>query len=137
VAGLVAITPGAGFVGPVSAIIIGAIAGVGCYLAVSYLKPAFGYDDSLDVFGIHGIGGTWGAIATGLFASVGAKGAFFGNPKQVLIQAEAVVATVVLAGVGTFIIVKVLDAVIGIRVTQEDEVMGLDLSQHGENGYNL
>ena len=79
VAGLVAITPGAGFVGPVSAIIIGAIAGVGCYLAVSYLKPALGYDDSLDVFGIHGVGGTWGAIATGLFASIGAKGAFFGE----------------------------------------------------------
>ena len=137
VAGLVAITPGAGFVEPVSAIIIGAIAGVGCYLAVSYLKPALGYDDSLDVFGIHGVGGTWGAIATGLFASIGAKGAFFGNPKQVLIQAEAVLATAALAGVGTFIIIKVLDAVIGIRVNAEDEVMGLDLSQHGENGYNL
>ena len=137
VAGLVAITPGAGFVEPVSAIIIGAIAGVGCYLAVSYLKPALGYDDSLDVFGIHGVGGTWGAIATGLFASIGAKGAFFGNPKQVLIQAEAVLATAALAGVGTFIIIKVLDAVIGIRVSAEDEVMGLDLSQHGENGYNL
>ena len=137
VAGLVAITPGAGFVGPMSAIIIGAIAGVGCYLAVSYLKPAMGYDDSLDVFGIHGVGGTWGAIATGLFASVGAKGAFFGNPGQVLIQIEGVVATVVLAGAGTFIIIKVVDAIIGLRVTPEDEVMGLDLSQHGENGYNL
>lgn len=137
VAGLVAITPGAGFVGPMSAIIIGAIAGVGCYLAVSYLKPAMGYDDSLDVFGIHGVGGTWGAIATGLFASVGAKGAFFGNPGQVLIQIEGVVATVVLAGAGTFIIIKVVDAIVGLRVTPEDEVMGLDLSQHGENGYNL
>ena len=137
VAGLVAITPGAGFVGPMSAIIIGAIAGVGCYMAVSYLKPAMGYDDSLDVFGIHGVGGTWGAIATGLFASVGAKGAFFGNPGQVLIQIEGVVATVVLAGAGTFIIIKVVDAIIGLRVTPEDEVMGLDLSQHGENGYNL
>src|SRR3972149_5655066 len=137
VAGLVAITPGAGFVGPMSAIIIGAIAGVGCYMAVSYLKPAMGYDDSLDVFGIPGVGGTWGAIATGLFASVGAKGAFFGNPGQVLIQIEGVVATVVLAGAGTFIIIKVVDAIIGLRVTPEDEVMGLDLSQHGENGYNL
>jgi len=104
---------------------------------VSYLKPAMGYDDSLDVFGIHGVGGTWGAIATGLFASVGAKGAFFGNPGQVLIQIEGVVATVVLAGAGTFIIIKVVDAIIGLRVTPEDEVMGLDLSQHGENGYNL
>lgn len=137
VAGLVAITPAAGFVGPMSSIIIGAVAGALCYLSVSYLKPAFGYDDSLDVFGIHGVGGTWGAIATGLFASVGAQGAFFGNPGQVLIQIKAVVATWVLAGVGTFIIIKILDAVVGLRVSAEDESMGLDLSQHGENGYNL
>ena len=137
VAGLVAITPAAGFVGPISSIIIGVGAGVFCYIAVSLLKPRFGYDDSLDVFGIHGIGGTWGAIATGLFASVGAEGAFFGNPGQVVTQIIAVAATVVLAGVGTFVILKLLDAVMGLRVSEEDEVEGLDYSQHGESGYNL
>ncbi|MEE8575589.1 MAG: ammonium transporter [Thermodesulfobacteriota bacterium] len=135
VAGLVAITPGAGFVGPVSALIIGAFGGAICFLAVSYLKPALGYDDSLDVFGIHGIGGIWGAVATGLFASVGAKGLFFGNSKQLLIQVIAVVATIVMAAVITFIILKIVDAVVGLRVTNDAEAQGLDLSQHGERGY--
>ncbi|MEE9614118.1 MAG: ammonium transporter [Thermodesulfobacteriota bacterium] len=137
IAGLVAITPAAGFVGPISSIVIGGGAGVICYMAVSYLKPLLGYDDSLDVFGIHGIGGTWGAIATGLFASVGAEGAFFGNPGQLVIQLKAVVATWVLAGVATFVILKALDAVMGLRVSEEDEMEGLDISQHGERGYNL
>ncbi len=135
VAGLVAITPAAGFVGPVSAIIIGFVGGVICYLAVSILKPKFGYDDSLDVFGIHGIGGTWGAIATGLFASVGAEGLFFGNPGQMVPQIVGVLATYLLAGVFTFIMLKVLDSFMGLRVSEEDEVTGLDISQHGESGY--
>ena len=135
VAGLVAITPAAGFVGPVSSIIIGIGAGVFCYLAVSFVKPRLGYDDSLDVFGIHGIGGIWGALATGLFASVGAEGVFFGNPGQMKAQVIGVIATVVLAGVASFVILKVLDAVIGLRVGKEEESEGLDISQHGESGY--
>jgi len=136
VSGLVAITPGAGFVGPMSALIMGLGGGVFCYLGVSWLKPKLGYDDTLDVFGIHGIGGIWGAIATGLFASVGAKGTFFGNPGQVLIQLEGIIATVILAGVVTYVLLKILNATIGIRVTKEEEAVGLDLSQHGESGYN-
>jgi len=135
VAGLVAITPGAGFVGPVSAIIIGFVGGALCYCTVSYLKPALGYDDSLDVFGIHGIGGIWGALATGLFASVGAKGAFFGDTHQFLVQIIAVVATIVFAMVLTFIILMVVKLLVGLRVSEEDEVMGLDLAEHGESGY--
>ena len=137
VAGLVTITPAAGFVGPVSAIIMGFIGGGLCYFAVSKLKPALGYDDSLDVFGIHGIGGIWGAIGTGIFASVGAKGALFGDVHQLTVQVIAVVATIVLAIVVTTIIVVVINLTIGFRVTEEDEVMGLDVSQHGERGYNL
>jgi Amt family ammonium transporter len=137
VAGLVAITPAAGFVGPMSSIVIGIGAGILCYTAVSILKPRLGYDDSLDVFGIHGIGGTWGAIATGLFASVGAKGLFFGNPGQLVPQLIGVVATWVLAIVVTFVVLKVLDGLMGLRVAEEEEVEGLDLTQHGESGYNL
>jgi len=137
VAGLVAITPGAGFVGPMSAIIIGAGGGFFCFMAVSYIKPALGYDDSLDVFGIHGVGGIWGALATGLFASVGAEGVFFGNPAQIVPQVVGVVATIVLAAVATFIILKILDVIVGLRVTEEDEVTGLDISQHGESGYTF
>jgi Amt family ammonium transporter len=120
-----------------SSIVIGIGAGFLCYTAVSILKPAFGYDDSLDVFGIHGIGGTWGALATGLFASVGAKGLFFGNPGQMIPQVIGVLATWVLAIVVTFVILIILDALIGLRVTEEEEVEGLDLAQHGESGYNL
>ncbi|MGH7255814.1 MAG: ammonia channel protein, partial [Nitrospirales bacterium] len=94
-------------------------------------------DDSLDVFGIHGIGGTWGAIATGLFASTGGgTGLFFGNPGQVVIQVVAVAATWVLAFAGTFIILKFVDAIVGLRVSKEDEVLGLDLSQHNERAYS-
>lgn len=135
IAGLVAITPAAGFVGPISSIVIGFGAGVLCYLAVVW-KSKFGYDDALDVLGIHGIGGTWGAIATGLFASVGATGLFFGNPGQVLIQAVGVGATWVFSFVGTFIILKVLDMVIGLRVEKEEEMVGLDLSEHSESAYS-
>jgi Amt family ammonium transporter len=136
VAGLVAITPGAGFVEPMWAMVMGFGGGIFCYLGVSWLKPKLGYDDTLDVFGIHGIGGIWGAIATGLFATVNAKGAFFGNLEQVLIQLKGVVATAILAGVVTYVTIKILKATIGIRVSKEDEAIGLDLSQHGESGYN-
>ena len=135
IAGLVAITPAAGFVGPISALWIGLGAGVFCYLAVVW-KSRFGYDDALDVLGIHGIGGTWGAIATGLFASVGGgTGLFFGNPGQVLIQVVGVGATWVFSFVGTFIILKVLDTLMRLRVTKEEEVVGLDLSEHNERAY--
>ena len=135
VAGLVAITPAAGFVGPVSAILIGVGGGVVCYLGV-FLKNKMGYDDALDVLGIHGIGGTWGALATGLFASVGGgTGLFFGNPGQVVIQAIGVGATWAFAGVGTFVILKIVDGVVGLRVSKEEEVLGLDLNEHSERAY--
>ncbi len=135
VAGLVAITPAAGFVGPVSAIWIGLGGGIACYLGV-FLKNKMGYDDALDVLGIHGIGGTWGALATGLFASMGGgTGLFFGNPGQVLVQAIGVGATWIFAFVGTFIILKFVDSLVGLRVTKEEEVLGLDLTQHSERAY--
>lgn len=139
VAGLVAITPAAGFVGALSAIIIGVGAGMFCYAACN-LKTKLGYDDSLDVVGVHGIGGIWGALATGLFASTainpgGADGLFFGNPAQLKIQAIAVVATCAFAFIGTTIILGVLKAIMGLRVTQEGEMMGLDLSEHSESAY--
>jgi Amt family ammonium transporter len=141
VAGLVAITPASGFVGPVASIMIGAIAGVVCYIACN-LKGRLGYDDSLDVVGVHGVGGTWGALATGLFASkavndAGGDGLFYGNPGQLWNQIVAVVATYALAIVMTVVILKVVDAVVGLRVAEEDEVAGLDLSQHSETAYAL
>ena len=141
VAGLVAITPGSGFVGPVSAMIIGAMGGVICYGGV-LLKSRLGYDDSLDVVGIHGLGGTWGALATGLFASTkinpdGANGLFFGNPGQLWIQFVSVVATMVFAFIMTLIILKIIDVIIGLRVSEEDEIRGLDISLHNEAGYSL
>ena len=142
VAGLVAITPAAGFVSVVPAIIIGLLVSLFCFLAVSALKRKLGYDDSLDVFGVHGIGGIWGALATGLFASklvnpAGANGLFFGNPKQVLIQLAAIGATIVYTFVVTFIIYKAIDLVIGVRVSEKDENIGLDLTQHHESGYTV
>jgi Amt family ammonium transporter len=141
VAGLVAITPASGFVGPMSAIIIGAVAGILCYSAC-ILKARLGYDDALDVVGVHGVGGTWGALATGLFASKainpdGPNGLFFGNPGQLGIQAVAVLASMVLAFFGTIILLKIVDALTGLRVTDEDEQTGLDLSQHDETAYIL
>jgi len=141
VAGLVAITPAAGFVGPVSALMIGGLAGVICYVGV-LVKSKFGYDDSLDVVGIHGLGGTWGALATGLFASTavnpgGANGLFFGNPRQLWIQFLSVLVTMVFAFSMTFIIFKILDWTMGLRVSEEDEVRGLDLSQHSETAYSM
>lgn len=139
VAGLVAITPAAGFVSPLSSILIGIGAGTFCYMAVN-LKQRLGYDDSLDVLGIHGVGGTWGALATGLFASTainpaGKNGLFFGNPPLLGIQAIAVVATYVFVFVATLIILKIVDRTIGLRVDEEQESIGLDQSQHGESGY--
>lgn len=141
VAGLVAITPASGFVAPMPSVIIGVLAGVVCFTACN-LKSKLGYDDSLDVVGVHGVGGTLGALATGLFASkaindAGADGLFYGNPKQLWIQIVAVLATYVLAVVGTVIILKIVDAVVGLRVSEEDEVAGLDLSQHSETAYVL
>jgi Amt family ammonium transporter len=137
VAGLVAITPGAGYVGPMSALIIGAIAGIICFYAV-VLKVRLGYDDSLDVVGVHGVGGTWGALATGLFASAaigGTDGLLFGNPALMIPQIVSVIGTVIYAGVLTWIILKILDVTMGLRVSDEDEQMGLDLSQHNEAAY--
>jgi len=140
VAGLVAITPASGFVGPIPSIVIGLGAGVFCYLAVLW-KSKCRYDDSLDVVGIHGIGGMWGALATGLFASkainpAGADGLFYGNPAQFGIQALAVLISVVFAFVGTFVILKLVDGMMGLRVSEEAERMGLDISQHEERAYS-
>jgi Amt family ammonium transporter len=139
VAGLVAITPASGYVGPLSAILIGIGGGVVCFFACN-MKARFGYDDSLDVVGVHGIGGTWGALATGLFATkaineAGGNGLFFGNGRQLWIQLIGVVATWVFAFVGSIVILKVVDAVVGLRVTEEEEFLGLDVSQHSENAY--
>lgn len=135
IAGLATITPAAGFVTPLPAILIGLVAGVVCYMAVVW-KNRLGYDDSLDVVGIHGVGGIIGILAAGLFASVGATGLFYGNPAQFGIQAVTVVVTVVFCFVGTYIILKVVDLLVGLRVTSEDEELGLDLSQHNERAYS-
>ena len=141
VAGLATITPASGFVGPISAIVIGLAAGVLCYYAVN-LKSRFGYDDSLDVVGVHGVGSTWGVLATGLFASkainaAGNDGAFFGNPSLIGIQAVSIVSVWVYSFLVTLIILKVLDRTMGLRVSDEHEVNGIDLSQHGEAGYTF
>jgi Amt family ammonium transporter len=141
VAGLVAITPASGYVGPISSIIIGAVAGSLCYAACNF-KSKLGYDDSLDVVGVHGVGGTWGALATGLFASkavndAGGDGLFFGNPGQLWTQVVAVLATYVLAVVATYVILKIVDVLVGLRVSDEEEIAGLDLSQHSETAYAM
>lgn len=135
IAGLVGITPACGFVGPIGALVIGAAAGVGCFWAATSLKRRLGYDDSLDVFGIHGVGGLVGAILTGVFASEaigGAAGLIEGNPGQVLTQVWGVAATVAWCAVGSFVILKVIDSSIGLRVGKEEEIEGLDLNLHGE-----
>ena len=141
VAGLVAVTPAAGFVSPVAAILIGLVAGLICYLAV-LLKGKLRYDDALDVVAVHGIGGLWGALATGLFASTawnpgGADGLFFGNPKLFGVQAYGAFATIIYSMIVTFIILKVIDAIVGLRVDDEAEVRGLDLAEHSEAGYTI
>jgi Amt family ammonium transporter len=150
VAGLVGITPAAGFVTPMSALAIGFIAGVACFFAVTELKKRLGYDDSLDAFGVHGVGGFTGALLTGVFANSAVNtvfkdasgaalpsGLLEGNPKQVLNQLIAALVAIVLGGVGSIVILKVVDLAVGVRVAGEDESAGLDLSQHGEEGYNL
>jgi Amt family ammonium transporter len=139
VAGLVAITPAAGFVGPVASILIGAGGGALCFAACN-LKGRLGYDDSLDVVGVHGVGGTWGALATGLFASkaineAGADGLLYGNPAQLGVQLVGVLATWVFAFAGSLVLLKVVDGLVGLRVTEEEEFLGLDVSQHSENAY--
>jgi len=141
VAGLVAITPGAGFVTPLSSIFIGLVGGMVCYLAISVIKAKFGYDDALDAFGCHGIGGTWGALATGIFATTsinpaGADGLFYGNASLLSIQALSVLITVVFTIFATFIILKVISLVTKLRVSEEQESNGLDLSLHGETAYS-
>jgi Amt family ammonium transporter len=150
VAGLVAITPAAGFVSPMPALAIGLGAGLFCYFMVAKVKAYFGYDDSLDAFGVHGAGGTLGAILTGVFASryvnpifkdaqgnVTASGLFDGNAHQLLNQATGVLIAWVLAAVGTLVLLKLVDSTVGLRVSTEQEVQGLDLTQHGEEGYSL
>jgi len=142
VAGLVAITPAAGFVSALSAIVIGLFVSVFCYMAVAIVKPKFGYDDALDVFGVHCIGGIWGALATGLFASkavnpAGADGLFFGNPKQFLIQATAVGVTLAYSFVVSLVLYKIVDIIFKMRVSPKDEKIGLDLTQHHENAYTI
>jgi Amt family ammonium transporter len=150
VAGLVAITPASGFVAPMPALGIGFVAGILCYFMVAKVKARFGYDDSLDAFGVHGAGGTIGALLTGVFATrlinpifkdrsgnALPVGLIDGNGHQLLNQLVAVIVAWVLAAVGTLVILKVVDWVVGVRVTEEHEVQGLDVSQHGEEGYNL
>ena len=150
VAGLVAITPASGFVKPFPALLIGFLAGIFCFYMVTTVKSKFGYDDSLDAFGVHGAGGSLGAILTGVFATNAVNdglkdaagkvlplGLVDGHPGQVLNQAIAVVISFVLAIVGTLVILKIVDALIGVRITTEQEVAGLDVSMHGEEGYSL
>jgi Amt family ammonium transporter len=145
VAGLVAITPGSGFVTPMAALVIGFIAGLVCYWAVAVLKAKLGYDDSLDAFGVHGVGGTLGAILTGVFANStvqdvfdgGPVGLLEGNAGQAVNNVLGALLTWVLAAVGTIILLKIVDAVVGLRVSEDEEIKGLDLSQHGEEAYSL
>ncbi len=140
VVGLVAITPAAGYVTIIGSIFIGFIGGIVCFYASTFMKKKFGYDDALDVFGGHGIGGTWGALATGIFATVavnsaGANGLIYGNPKQVLVQLLGIVVGWVFSGGMTYLILKVVDKVMGLRVTKEEELIGLDQVIHNEYAY--
>lgn len=141
IAGLVAITPACGFVTPSASILIGFIGGALCFWGVFYLKKKLGYDDALDAFGLHGIGGTWGGIATGLFATTsvneaGANGLFYGDPSLLWKQVVAMVATYIFIAVVTFVIVQIIHVVVPIRVNEEEESMGLDLTLHGEKAYH-
>ena len=141
VAGLVAITPASGFVNVGGALWIGFLVSVFCYSMVSFVKPKLGYDDTLDAFGVHFIGGTWGALATGLFAvkaiNAAGSGVFDGNPGQLLIQAKACALTIVYCGIVTWLICLCIDKTIGMRATSEDEILGLDISQHHERAYTI
>lgn len=140
VAGLVAVTPAAGTIGPVGAIALGAIASAICYYMVAVVKPKLGYDDSLDVFGVHGIGGIVGAIGTGIFTSAALGGTGFADGvtmgSQVFVQIKAVAVTIVWSGVGSFILYKIVDVLVGLRPTAENESIGLDLTSHGEAAYH-
>ncbi len=142
IAGLAAITPAAGFVSVMPAVVIGLLASIFCFIAVAVIKPKLGYDDSLDAFGVHCVSGIWGALATGLFASkavnpAGADGLFLGNPHQLLVQFYAVAVTLVYSGVVTLVIYKVVDVIIGVRVSDKEESIGLDLTQHREKAYTV
>lgn len=142
VAGLATITPACGFVSPMSAIIIGILASVVCYYFVMKIKHAAGYDDSLDAFGVHGVGGLIGILSTGLFAQAaingaGANGLFFGNAKLFFTQALIAVSGIAYAVLMTFILYKIVDAIVGLRVTREEEIIGLDLTQHKEQAYTI
>ena len=141
ISGLVAITPAAGFVAPLPALWIGAIGGIVCYFAVVVVKNRLGYDDSLDAFGIHGAGGTWGAIATGIWASVeinpaGAEGLLYGSTDLFIAQIISVVVAYALAIVGTFVIYKGISLFMATRLNPSEESLGVDISEHGESGYN-
>ena len=140
VAGLVAITPAAGFVGVPGALVIGVIVSLVCFCMVAYVKPKLGYDDSLDAFGVHGIGGMLGAILTGVLASPliqpAYSGAIYGNYRQLLVQLIAVGATIIFSGIGTYLLFKITDKLVGIRVSDKHEAIGLDETQHGETAYN-
>ena len=142
VAGLVAITPACGFVAPVAGIWIGLLAAAACYIFVAVVKPTLGYDDTLDAFGVHGVGGIVGALATGVWAQkavnpAGADGLLYGNPIQLWIQFKAVLVTAVYSLVVTFVLMKIVDKVFGLRVSADEESVGLDLTQHREAGYTL
>ena len=141
IAGLATVTPAAGFVGPLSAALIGLGAGIGCYYGIM-LKNRLGYDDSLDVVGIHGVGGILGLLAAGLLTNTAvnsgaAKGLFFGNPAQLGIQCIAIGVTIVYAGIVSYLLLKLVDRLFGLRVTEQDEISGLDLSQHNETAYTV
>jgi Amt family ammonium transporter len=141
IAGLATVTPAAGFVGPISAAIIGILAGIGCYLGIM-VKNKFGYDDSLDVVGIHGVGGVIGLLATGFLASTainpdGANGLIFGNASQLGKQCIAVVVTIIYTFIVSYVLLKIVDKTVGLRLDERDEISGLDLSQHDETAYSF
>lgn len=142
IAGLVAITPAAGYVSPLSSILIGILVGLVCYLFIMVIKNRLGYDDTLDAFGVHGVGGIVGALATGLFAekiinAAGADGLFAGNPSLFATQAIGVAAVILYSAIATLILLKIVDALIGLRVKEQEEQIGLDLAQHEESAYTL
>ena len=141
IAGLATITPASGYVTPGAAVIIGLVAGIICFSMVVFIKPKLGYDDALDVFSVHGVGSVWGVFATGLFAdpliNKAGKGLFYGNPGQVWIQVLTIIAVAAYSFIMSFIIFKIIDLAMGLRVDKDSETMGLDITQHEETGYNL
>jgi Amt family ammonium transporter len=141
IAGLATITPASGYVTPAAAMLIGFIAGIICFSMVVFIKPKLGYDDALDVFSVHGVGSVWGVFATGLFAdpliNKAGKGLFYGNPGQVWVQVLTIAAVASYSFVISFIIFKIIDLTMGLRVDKDSETMGLDITQHEETGYNI